>query len=88
LVKPYVEHNGIRVFPIDVSEEDLVWHRDKEDRTIKVLEGSGWKFQYDNTLPFELKLKDEVTIREMVYHRLIKGISPLKIEIIRGSNVN
>ena len=86
MVKPYIDCEDNRTFPIDVLEEDLVWHRDKEDRTIKVLEGSGWKFQYDNGLPFELKLEDEVTIQKMVYHRLIRGISPLKIKVIRGSN--
>ena len=88
MVNPYIDYDDVRIFHIDVLEEDLVWHRDKEDRTIIVLEGTGWKFQYDNDLPFELKLKDEVTIRKMVYHRLIKGTSPLKLEITRGSNVN
>jgi hypothetical protein len=86
LVNPYIDYDDVRIFHIDVLEEDLVWHRDKEDRTIIVLEGTGWKFQYDNDLPFELKLKDEVTIRKMVYHRLIKGKTPLRLEISRGSN--
>ena len=86
MVKPYIDCDDYRIFPVDVLEEDLVWHRDKEDRTITVLEGTGWKFQYDNDLPFELKLNDEVTILKMVYHRLIKGTTPLKVEIVRGSN--
>lgn len=86
MVNPYIDYDDVRIFHIDVLEEDLVWHRDKEDRTIIVLEGTGWKFQYDNDLPFELKLKDEVTIRKMVYHRLIKGKTPLRLEISRGSN--
>ena len=88
MVKPYVDFDDNRIFPIDVLEEDLVWHQDKEDRTITVLEGTGWKFQRENSLPFELDLKDEVTIRRMVYHRLIKGITPLKLNIVRGSNGN
>jgi hypothetical protein len=85
LVKPYIDCDDGRIFPVDVLEEDLIWHRDKEDRVFTVLEGSGWGFQLENGLPFELNLGDEVTIHKMVYHRLIKGITPLKVEIIRGT---
>ena len=39
-----------RTFDEDVAEEEMVWHRDKRDRTITVLEGEGWMFQFDNQM--------------------------------------
>jgi len=85
LVKPYtdiIQDDGtiVREF-IDVDESTLVWHRDKANRIVKVLEGSGWFFQYDDQLPFELNIGDIVFIPEMEYHRLIKGENQLIIQI-------
>ena len=40
----------IRTFNENVNEDELVWHRDKEDRTIHVLEGLNWMLQMDNEL--------------------------------------
>ena len=45
------QYNFIRTFPADVDEMDLIWHADKENRIITVLEGNGWKFQFDEELP-------------------------------------
>lgn len=83
MVNPYKEDGNIRTFFQDVPEDELVWHRDKEDRLVEVLEGSGWKFQYDDCLPFELVLNDRVLIEKMRYHRILKGITDLKIKIVR-----
>ena len=41
------EKTFIREFSSKVDEMELIWHRDKENRHIKVLEGNGWKFQFD-----------------------------------------
>lgn len=83
MVKPYKQDGNIRTFSSKVSESELVWHRDKEDRLIEILQGSGWKFQYDDCLPFELVLNDRVLIEKMRYHRILKGITDLKIKIVR-----
>ena len=48
------DYNFIRIFPKDVDEMDLIWHADKENRIITVLEGNGWKFQFDEELPIEM----------------------------------
>ena len=48
------QYNFIRTFPADVDEMDLIWHADKENRIITVLEGNGWKFQFDEELPIEM----------------------------------
>ena len=72
----------IRIFSEDVNDEELVWHRDKEDRIIHVLEGTGWMLQLDNEEPVELeKGKGSYSIPKMVYHRIIKGEGSLTLEI-------
>ena len=61
-VKPYTEiqqdNTIIRTFPFDLNEEELVWHRDHNDRNVKVLTGKGWKVQMDNQLTKEIKRGD------------------------------
>ncbi len=72
----------IRIFSENVNEDELVWHRDKEDRMIHVLEGIGWMLQLDNEEPVELeKGKGSYFIPKMVYHRIIKGEGSLTLEI-------
>lgn len=78
---PYVDDGNIRTFDIKRPATDYVWHRDKEDRTIKLIEGEGWQLQIEDCLPFLLNLNQEVCIPANVYHRLIKGYNTLRIEI-------
>src|SRR5210317_403451 len=70
-----------RVFKEDIDNEQLIWHKDKKDRVIKVLWGTGWKLQYDNDLPFELEVGQNYHIKKEEFHRLLKGNSELKLEI-------
>lgn len=70
-----------RYFAEDVNEWDLVWHRDKRDRKVKVLSGEDWQIQFDNEMPYNINEGDEITIKAMAYHRLIRGSSPLEIVI-------
>ena len=79
--KPYRDVGIIRIFSSKVLSEELVWHRDKEDRKITVLEGEGWQFQFNGELPFELKEKMIFKIPEGMYHRLIKGKTDLVLKI-------
>lgn len=84
-MKPYYEEHFdkyiIRTFSQDVKQEDLVWHRDHNDRTVKVIYGPKWKFQFDNDMPFDLKPGMEFDIPKNTYHRLIKGDATLQIRI-------
>ena len=55
-MKPYKDtflnrNTRIRRFKQSVSSEELVWHRDRSDRVVKIVEGSGWQLQMDNGLP-------------------------------------
>lgn len=81
MVKPYSDNGSVRTFDSNVNSSELVWHRDRENRLVKVLEGEGWQFQYDDQLPFILKEGDELFIEKMTYHRLLKGKSQLKVQI-------
>ena len=80
-MKPYSDQNNIREFSSNVDELDLVWHQDKEDRLVEVLEGKGWKFQRDNNVPVDMKIGDSIFIPEGEIHRIIKGTTNLKIKI-------
>lgn len=71
----------LREFDGDVDEQELVWHRDRNDREVTVVEGTGWKLQMDNELPKELMIGKLYNIKAMEYHRLIKGNGTLKLKI-------
>jgi len=46
-----------------------------------VLEGTGWKFQLEDSLPKEIFKNDTFTIEAEQYHRIIKGKTDLVLEI-------
>jgi hypothetical protein len=71
----------IRTFKKDVDSEELVWHRDREDRLVEILEGTDWELQIDNELPKKMKPGDKFIIPEGIYHRVKKGKDDLKISI-------
>jgi len=84
-MKPYkevTENNVIvRTFSKDVESEELVWHRDRKDRVVKITKSEGWKFQYDDDIPFELNSGDTIIIPKETFHRILKGSGDLVIEI-------
>ena len=71
----------LREFKRDVVSDELIWHMDREDRVVKVLEGASWYLQMDNELPTKLIEGKEYFIPKMCYHRIIKGTSNLILEI-------
>ena len=86
-MQPYTDEHKegkkIRTFSAKVESSELVWHRDREHRQIKVLEGKGWFFQRDEEVPFELKEGTELFITKMEWHRLFKaGDTDLVLEIV------
>ena len=80
-MKPYKDNSKIRTFSKDVDPMDLIWHMDDEDRNIEILEGKGWKFQFDNELPLSLTKGDRIFIDRHRVHRVHKGTTDLKIRI-------
>lgn len=82
---PYREEHystyRIRTFGPEVTQEDLVWHRDRNDRKVQVVYGPKWQFQFDNEMPFDLKPGMEFDVPKNTYHRLIKGDASLQLRI-------
>lgn len=71
----------VRTFGEDVSEMDLIWHRDSCNREVTVLDGDNWKLQLDNELPMVMEKGRLYRIPKMVYHRIIKGEGDLRLKI-------
>ena len=84
-MRTYTDENisgyKIRTFDKDVPDKELIWHRDQNDRMVEVLGGDGWKFQFDNELPIDLKTGNILYIKKDRIHRVIKGNSNLTIKI-------
>ena len=86
MVKPYNdkqinETTKIRTFESCVDSEELVWHQDHNTRNITVLEGHGWALQLDNQLPQHLSPGITYTIPAKIFHRVLKGVDNLVVEI-------
>ena len=71
----------VREFNDDVDTQELIWHMDREDRLVTILESNGWEFQMDNQLPKAMKKGDQIFIPKYTYHRIIKGEGKLVVEI-------
>jgi quercetin dioxygenase-like cupin family protein len=80
---PITQTSVIREFSSEVDPMGLIWHQDKEDRTIEILEGNGWQLQRDNELPLALQEGDSIFIPMGQIHRVIKGNTNLKIQITK-----
>lgn len=84
--KPYEQknlNNGVflRTFSKDILSEELVWHRDYNDRIVEVLEGENWEIQFENQLPQSLKVGEEYVIPAYTYHRIKRGTTDLLVKI-------
>jgi len=86
-MKPYIDDkidvtSWIRTFdPAATDSHEYIWHMDKKNRSIQVLEGEGWQFQMDNELPISINRYSKFEIPKMVYHRIIPGETQLRIII-------
>lgn len=77
-----------RCFYADVNSDELVWHRDRRNREVKILNGTDWFLQFDNQMPIELVVGKTYSIEKDSYHRLMKGenATELKIQIIENND--
>jgi quercetin dioxygenase-like cupin family protein len=87
---PYVDtvsgaQHFTRTFAANLSDAELVWHRDRNKRKILVVSGAGWRFQHDNQLPKKLEPGDVFVVEQSQFHRLIKGHTDLILEITEYS---
>ena len=58
-----------RTFEENITDVELLWHRDREDRTIEVIEGNNWKLQLDDELPVILE-------KNQKYFMLLNNVIP------------
>ena len=71
----------LRTFSKDVLNEELVWHRDRQNRIVTVLEGKDWQIQLDDHLPEFLEIGKEYVIPAYTFHRIKRGTSDLVLKI-------
>jgi quercetin dioxygenase-like cupin family protein len=72
----------VRTFSSETDVEELVWHRDEEDRVVRVVESDGWYFQRDGELPQPMKTGDVIHVARNEWHRVImRKSTKLVVEI-------
>ena len=88
--KPYSEEINEagtikRTFSKNINSGELEWHRDKEDRIVRAINENDWMIQFDNGLPKQILVNEEIRIPKESYHRIIKGTTDLVVEINESS---
>lgn len=81
---PFTAEGEIREFHVTREDKEYIWHCDAENREIEVLDGEGWQFQYENCLPYHLKVGMIFDVPQGEYHRLIKGYNNLTCRVIKN----
>jgi hypothetical protein len=70
-----------RILSCDIDSNELVWHRDKHNRIVEIIQAGEWKFQSEDELPISLTDNMKIYINKETFHRVIKGTKDLIILI-------
>jgi hypothetical protein len=70
----------IRKFSELTCMDELMWHRDEDDRTVTCKYHTDWMMQLENSLPIKIG-ETEIFIPANTWHRLIKGTGDLEVQI-------
>jgi len=70
-----------RTFSPDSNSDELKWHQDLKDRKVTIIEDGGWEFQMEDNLPSKLQIAEQIFIPKFAWHRVIKGVGQLVVEI-------
>ena len=62
----------VRLFKAETDPDESDWHRDREDREVSVISGSGWLLQLENEVPVALGSESPHFIPKGVWHRAIR----------------
>jgi hypothetical protein len=81
-----IEGYHIRTFSSELTEMELKWHFDEQDRTVICEYETDWMFQMDNKLPIKIKKNTPIFIPEGTYHRIIKGTGDLIVKVKKHLN--
>lgn len=86
-MKPYFEQKEknyiIRTFSQELNEDELKWHKDRENRVVVPVQETDWLFQRENCLPEPIR--DEILIRQGEWHRILKGTGDLTVKIFKNA---
>lgn len=66
------EKEQVRHFRATSNSGELDWHRDREDRIVSLVSGTGWLIQLDNELPVPIEFSQEHLIPSGTWHRIIR----------------
>lgn len=77
------QQSWIRHFSPEIEAEEMIWHRDREDRRIFILQAGGWFLQREDQLPQPIKEGEEIFIQAGEWHRAIGGEGELIIRITK-----
>ena len=80
---PFTSDGLIRKFSSELSEYDLKWHWDEQDRLVTPVYETDWQFQFDNELPQELQMGVGIFVKAGTFRRLIKGTGDLFVEVVK-----
>jgi hypothetical protein len=72
---------NIRTFSSNLTEMELKWHFDEEDRIVICEYDTDWLFQIDDELPIKIERNTPIFIPEGQYHRIIKGTGDLTLKV-------
>ena len=72
----------VREFDENIDPEELLWHRDDENRLVKIIGDTDWQLQLEDQLP--TSLNEPIFIPRHTWHRAIKGTGKLKIKIYKS----
>jgi hypothetical protein len=70
-----------REFSASLTQAELLWHWDAEDREIHAVAETDWLLQLDNEYPVKISTTKTTFIPAGVWHRLIKGSGALSLII-------
>ena len=64
------------------NQEKFIWHSDLVDRKVEVVYADNCFFQFDNQMPFRIKVGDVIEIPKGEIHRLFLSKGSLILKII------
>lgn len=76
------ENKEVRRFSKDLSDQELVWHRDREDRIVRMVEGKGWYIQLDGQLPRRMRLGESYHIPAESWHRIMRREGATDLSVV------
>ena len=80
-----VKHNSSDVQHLQWVQGLTNYHTDLEDRTVTVISGEGWKFQYEGEDAINMTKDLVIEIPANKSHKIIKGTTDLVVTIeIKG----